>query len=97
MFWSKTFASGNDTIVAICDKDLLGKTLKQENLNVKISESFYGGCLVDEAEAKEMMRKSRSGNLFGKRITAIAEKAGFITEKNIILIDGIPHAQFIKA
>jgi len=97
VFWSKAFKSGREVVVAICDEELLDRTLKHGKLCVKISKGFYGGSLVGEAEAEELMGKATNGNLFGKRITAIAEKAGFITEKNIILIDGIPHAQFIKA
>jgi len=96
VFWSKTFNSSKERIVAICDEELLGKTLRQGKLQVTITESFYGGCKVDEATAKDMMKKSTSGNLFGKRIVELAEEAGFITKKSVIVIDGIPHAQFIR-
>jgi len=96
VFWSKVFKSGKEVLVAICDEELLDRTLIQGRLRVKISSSFYGGSLVDDAAAEEMMRKSTSGNLFGKKIIALAEKAGFITKENIILIDGVPHTQFVN-
>lgn len=96
LFWSKVFKSSKEVLVAICDEELLDKTLKQGKVCVKISNSFYGGKLVEGVEAEELMRKSTSGNLFGKEIISLAEKAGFITKENIIFIDGVPHTQFIK-
>jgi len=42
------------------------------------------------------MRKATIGNLMGEQAVDLAEKNGFIIRKNVILIDGIPHAQFVK-
>lgn len=96
MFWSKVFKTEREILAAICDEELLGKTLTHGKISVKISKDFYGGSLVDETEAKEMMKKATSGNLFGKNIVNLAEKAGFIMKKSVIFIDGIPHAQFVR-
>jgi hypothetical protein len=32
----------------------------------------------------------------GKNIVELASKNGFIVKENVILIDGVPHAQFVK-
>ena len=41
-----------NTMLNICDVELLGKQISQDELNMKISESYYGQKLVDKEEAK---------------------------------------------
>ena len=96
MFWGKIFRTRYDVVVAICDENLLGKDVKWKKLKIKISKGFYGEKLIDESLAVKVLRRATIGNLFGKGIVSVAEKNGFITKENIILIDGIPHAQFVK-
>ena len=36
----------------ICDAELLGKNIVEDELNMHISESYYGEKLVDKEEAK---------------------------------------------
>lgn len=95
MFWSKIFNTKYDILVAICDEELLEKTIDKK-LNIRLKKEFYGGKLIDEKIAIRIMEKATIGNLFGKKIVELAEKNGFITRKNVILINGIPHAQFVK-
>ncbi len=95
MFWSKLFNTKYDLVIAICDNELIGKKIGSKP-KVKVSKNFYGGRLIDENFALKVMGKATIGNLIGKRIVALAKKSGFITKENIILIDGIPHAQFVK-
>jgi len=97
MFWGKVFYTKYDIVVAICDENLIDREIRtKDKLKVKISKSFYGGQLINEAEALKLMRRATIGNLIGKRIVELAEKNGFIEKENIILINGIPHAQFVK-
>ncbi|MBI4009927.1 MAG: DUF424 family protein [Candidatus Aenigmarchaeota archaeon] len=96
MFWAKAFRIKSDVVVALCDEDILGKEIKWKKIKVKVSKHFYGERLIDEKTAVKLMEKATIGNLFGKEIVSIAKKNGFITKENIILIDGIPHAQFVK-
>ncbi len=85
-----------EIVVALCDESLLGKVIKRKGVDIEISKGFYGEKKIDEAVAARLMQKSTIGNLFGKEIISLARKNGFITKENIILIDGIPHAQFVK-
>jgi hypothetical protein len=96
MFWCKTFQTKFDFILALCDEKLLGKTLKEKTLKIRVSEKFYGGKLVDEKTAVELMKKATIGNLIGEKAIELAEKNGFITRENVIFINGVPHAQFVK-
>ena len=83
-------------IGAFCDEDLLEKELEDERFKIKVSRNFYGGMLVSEKVATRMMKRLTIGNLIGKNTVDAAVRSGFITEENIIQIDGVPHAQFVK-
>jgi len=96
MFWGKIFSTKYDIVVAICDEDLIEKRVKTEKFSFKVSKNFYGGRLIDEKIALKLMKKATIGNLIGKGIVNLAKKNGFVAKENIILINGIPHAQFVK-
>jgi hypothetical protein len=90
------FQTKHDLVGAICDEDLLGKELEDKKVKIKVSKHFYGGVLVSEKVAVRIMGKVTIGNIIGKEVVDAAVRGGFITEENIILIDGVPHAQFVK-
>jgi len=95
-FWAKTFLKKNDFLVAICDKKLLGKIIKTDDLEIKIKKEFYGGYLIDENEALKLLKKCTIANLMGKEIVKLALENGFITEENVLILGEIPHAQMVK-
>lgn len=96
MFWVKVFPTKHDMVIAICDEDIIDKELKYKDFKIKVSKNFYGGKLVGEEIIKKLLDKATIGNLMGKNTVSLAEKNGFITKENIISINGIPHAQFVK-
>jgi len=98
MFWCKIFTTKYNIVVAICDEKLLDKEIKMKKseMKVKISKEFYGGKLIDENIALKIMKEATIGNLMGEEIITLADKNGFIVRENIIFIDGVPHAQFVK-
>jgi len=102
MFWANTYSTKQDFVVAVCDEDIIEKELKfkyhakKEAIKVKLSKNFYGGMLIDEGIVLKLLNKATIANLMGKRAVGLAEKNGFIIHENIILIDEIPHAQFVK-
>lgn len=83
-------------VVAMCDKSLLGKTLKHGDLRFKVSEEFYGGELVDIKECIKHLQKATIANMIGKRTVEAAMNAGFVHEQAILYIEGHPHAQWVK-
>jgi hypothetical protein len=96
MFWCKVFLTKYDVVVAICDEDLIEKEIESKEFKIKISKNFYGDKLIDEKIALKLMKKATICNLIGKNIVELAEKNNFIIKENVIFINGIPHAQFIK-
>ncbi len=96
IYWCKIFQTRHNFVGAFCDKSLLERKLEDDRFKIKVSKQFYGGVLVNEKVAVKIMSKITIGNVIGKDVIEIAKKNGFITEENIILIDGVPHAQFVK-
>jgi len=83
-------------VVAICDKPLLGKTLKEGQINFKVSEEFYGGDLVDSKTCVNHLEKATIANMVGKKAVQTAINAGFVHEQAVLYIEGHPHAQWVK-
>jgi len=96
MFWVKVHKLKYSTICAACDENILGKKLNFNGITIEIKERFYKGELVDEEKLKEILNSCNIGNLFGKETIEVAKKINIIDERNILYIDGVPHAQFIK-
>jgi uncharacterized protein len=97
MYWAKIYVVKHEVVLAMCDKELIGKKLKGRHGDVKVERGFYGEKVIeDEAMATKLLTHCSIGNLMGKRIVALAAKKGFITKENVISIGGVPHAQFVK-
>jgi hypothetical protein len=87
---------GKDLVVAVCDADILGKTLEGGRVPFKVKESFYKGILGNIEEAILAMKQATICNIVGKRIVEAAIKNRLIHERAVIYFGDIPHAQRIK-
>ena len=92
----KVVRQGRDTLVAVCDADILGKTLEGGRVPFTVSERFYKGTLCDLAEALEAMGKASIVNMVGKRIVEAAIERNIIQEAGVIYIGDVPHAQIVR-
>ena len=80
------------TVVALCDKDLIGKKLSEGNIEINVSERFYKGEELPEDKMADILKNASNVNILGEKSIAFAIKIGVITEENIIMIQGVPHA-----
>tara|TARA_Y100000034_G_C6906923_1_gene421171 strand:- start:1001 stop:1300 length:300 start_codon:yes stop_codon:yes gene_type:complete len=96
MFYVKLHRTKYGTLLAACDKNIIGKTLKEENLEFFVSPHFYKGREVDKKELIRLLNLSEDGNLVGKETIKTATEVGVITQKTIAFIQKTPHAQFSK-
>ena len=55
-----------NVMLNICDPELLGRTLVQDELNLNISKSYYGEKLVEKEEAITLLKNSSVINMVGK-------------------------------
>ncbi|MDP3987478.1 MAG: DUF424 family protein [Nanoarchaeota archaeon] len=83
-------------IIAVCDKELLGKIFEEDKFQLDIKENFYKGKEATEEEVIEILRsfsaEDATFNIVGKRSIATALKTGVIAEETINEIDNIPFA-----
>ena len=91
----KVVRQGRDTLVAVCDAEILGKTLEGGRVPFTVSERFYKGALCDLAEALEAMGKASIVNMVGKRIVEAAIEGNLVQEAGIIYLGDVPHAQIV--
>ncbi|MFA5357306.1 MAG: DUF424 family protein [archaeon] len=83
-------------ILAVCDKEHIGKTFESGKITFTASAKFYGGKEISAEEFEEMLKEADSANLFGNKCVEIAQKKGLITESGVILISGIKHSQIYQ-
>jgi len=86
---------GSDTLVAVCDAAILGKTLQGGLAPFNVSEHFYGGTLADVAEAIEAMKRATICNIVGKRIVEAAIENSMVHRSSVIYFGDVPHAQVV--
>ncbi len=87
---------GERVLLAICDANMLGKTLKQGKIVFHIQEKFYKGSLVSLEEAVDLIQQSTIVNMVGRKIVKRAIEKGLVHPDAVIEIKGIPHAQIVK-
>ncbi|HDP96995.1 MAG TPA: DUF424 family protein [Euryarchaeota archaeon] len=92
----RIFKRGKEIVLAACDWDLLGKTLRSGEIKLHVSKKFYGEEPGDREALVAGLRSCTTANLVGERVVRIAVDAGFIDEGGIIVIEGVPHAQLFK-
>jgi hypothetical protein len=91
----KAVRQGRDTLVAVCDAELLGKTLKGGRAPFYVSEQFYKGTRGNVEEALEAMSRATICNIVGKRIVEAAIEKGMVHKAAVIYLGDIPHAQLV--
>ncbi len=79
-----------NAMLNICDADLLGKKITEKELEVHISQSFYGEKIVEKEEAKTLLKNSSIINMVGKEIVSLSTSLGIGSEDGIKEIDGVP-------
>ena len=80
-------------VLAVCDKDLLGKKFEQGELLLDLTSDFYDGKEVKEEDLKMMFKGSYVVNVVGKESVAMALKEGIIQQENVVKVKDVPYAQ----
>ena len=80
----------NNMMLNICDADLLGKNIVDGELNMKISESYYGEKLVEKEEARSLLKQSSIINMVGENTVSLSIELGIGSQNGIKKISNIP-------
>ena len=78
------------TMLNICDADLLGKKIIQDELTIHISQSHYGGRFIEREEAKSLLKDSSIINMVGKETVFLSVELGIGSESGIKIISDVP-------
>lgn len=87
---------GRNVLLAMCDVELLGKTLRDGKIVFCVKEDFYKGKRVDVDEAVSMIENSTIVNMVGKNVVKKAIEQGYVHPEAVLNIEGVPHAQIVK-
>ena len=79
-----------NTILNICDVDLVGKKISEKNLQVDINKNYYGKEIIEKDEAKNLLKNASVINMVGKEIISLSMNLGIGSEKGIKKISGVP-------
>jgi hypothetical protein len=95
MIWVKMHVREGERLLAACDEELLGMTFREGDMRLRVSEAFYKGETVTEETLAERMKNATIMNLVGERAVSAAQRAGYVSEGTVIIIDSVKHAQAV--
>ncbi|MDD3492772.1 MAG: DUF424 family protein [Candidatus Thermoplasmatota archaeon] len=90
----KTYVVGRDLMVAACDRELLGQTLSDGDVELVVLEDFYCSVYGDVELLTRHLERATIANLVGERCVACGMQMGLIEEEKVLNIANVPHAQF---
>ncbi|SMH71631.1 DUF424 domain-containing protein [Candidatus Nitrosotalea okcheonensis] len=80
----------SNRMLNICDAELVGRTVRQSDLDITITKSYYGDRIIDEKEAESLLRTSSIINMVGKKTIDLSIKIGIGSAKGVKEIEGVP-------
>ena len=87
---------GQNVLLAVCDCDLLGRTLREGKVVFHIKDEFYKGRKASVDEAVGLINNSTIVNLVGKNCVEKAIIKGYVHPDAVLNIEGVPHVQVVK-
>ena len=84
-----------DAILAACDEELIGRSFSDGRAKLDVSELFYKGESLDRIALAERMKSVSIMNLVGSEVVAVAIEEGYVSEEDVIEIDGVKHVQVV--
>jgi len=87
---------GNTVLLAMCDAEILGKTLREGKIVFHVKEEFYKGARVSIEEAIAVIENSTIVNMIGKNVVQRAIEKGYVHPEAVLNVEGTPHAQIVK-
>ncbi len=88
--------TGNRVLLAVCDAEIIGRTLRKGKVVFHVKKEFYKGTKTSIGDAIALIENSSIVNLIGKNIVQKAIEKGYVHPEAVLSIEGIPHAQIVK-
>lgn len=82
-------------LIVVTDAELMGTKCSEGKLQLDLTGEFYQGEAKGREETEQMMKSARILHLTGEDAINLGLKLGFILEKRILRIQGVPHAEAV--
>lgn len=83
-------------VVAVCDKELIGRKLLEGKRALDLSGPFFDGEEMSERAVKEEVircnREDATFNFVGEKSVGVAKELGIVKDEGVVEIDGVPFA-----
>jgi uncharacterized protein len=83
-------------MISICDLELVGKTLTDGELVVRLSKEYFQEQIIEESQAPELLKSCSIANLVGTRIVDLAISLRLANQSGVKYISGIPFLMVYK-
>ena len=88
-FHFRSITNADIHIVNICDTENIGTTISEGDYEIEVSEDYFGGTVIDENQAIELLKKSDTLNLVGNDIVDMAIDLELVSIESIKKIEGV--------
>ena len=101
LFYLRVRQTQQEYLVTVCDKELLGKTICEGELELCVNDRFFGGDLVPLEKCLEQMRIATSFNIIGKGIVDATIEKRMVNELAVMWINckdngKVGHVMFLR-
>lgn len=95
-FCFKFHGSDKERTLAVCDKDLIGKTLSYQDVEIEVSPDFYGEETANGPGILEKVGMVRIVNIIGKDSVNLMIREDIVDKDCVLMIGDVPHVQIVK-
>jgi hypothetical protein len=92
----KTYKQGGETLVAVCDCDVLGRRFEQGQLHLDVSADFFGCDAASCEEVEKALVMATMANFVGCKTVEHAISLGYVDKDSVLSIGGVLYAQMVK-
>jgi hypothetical protein len=92
----KIHEQGKETLIAVCDCEILGKKFAEGHLHIEVSHDFFGDELASCSEIESALASATMANFVGCKAVEHAITLGYVEKENVLSIDGILYAQMVR-
>lgn len=83
-------------VVGMCDENLLGRTFREGDLVLEVSEEFFGGDLLELDEALHIAETSENVMAVGEVIVSKLVEVGLAHPESVLRIAGVPYVILLQ-
>ena len=95
-FASRSILYQGSLMINICDLDLVGKKIQENEICIELNEKFFLEEKLSEHEVEDLLFKCSIANLVGKNIVSKAISLKLAKEQSIKTIAGVPFLMIYK-